>query len=132
MCQMIVGIVIHILDDIWAMIPKHIFFSLYKYFESIKNLIQNGQILLFFIFLPLKTTAQEASSQYIKYTYSCVVIEALFEWTFQSQYWQLSVVSEEGISIGEQIQDAVVLTYDNCTLITFALFGKVIYVAWRN
>ena len=113
MCQMIVGLVKLILDHIWPMIPKHIFFSLYNYFESIQNLIQNGQILLFFIFLPLKTTAQEASSQYIKYTYSCVVIEALFEWTFQSQYWQLSVVSEEGISIGEQLQDAVVLTYDS-------------------
>ena len=48
MCQMIVGIVIHILDHIWTMIPKHIYSSLYKYFESIKTLRQNGQILSFF------------------------------------------------------------------------------------
>ena len=36
------------------MIPKHISFSLYKYFESIKNLRQNGQILSFFHFSSLK------------------------------------------------------------------------------
>ena len=54
MCQMIVGIVIHILDHIWTMIPKHISFSLYKYFESIKNVTQNGRILSFFHFSSLK------------------------------------------------------------------------------
>ena len=36
------------------MIPKHISFSLYKYFESIKNRPQNGQILSFFHFSSLK------------------------------------------------------------------------------
>ena len=36
------------------MIPKHIYFSLYKYFGSIKNLPQNGQILSFFHFSSLK------------------------------------------------------------------------------
>ena len=54
MCQMIVGIVIHVLDHIWTMIPKHISFSLYKYFESIKKLRQNGQILSFFHFSSIK------------------------------------------------------------------------------
>ena len=36
------------------MIPKHISFSFYKYFESIKNLRQNGQILSFFHFSSLE------------------------------------------------------------------------------
>ena len=59
MCQMIVGIVIHILDHIWTMIPKHISFSLYKYFGSIKNLAQNGQIPSFFYFSSLKPDFQD-------------------------------------------------------------------------
>ena len=54
MCHMIVGIVMLSLDHIWPMIPKHIHFSVYKYFESIKNVRQNVQILSFFQFSSLK------------------------------------------------------------------------------
>ena len=51
---MTVGIVILSLDHIWPMIPKHISFSLYKYFESINNLPQNGKNLSFFHLSSLK------------------------------------------------------------------------------
>ena len=49
-----VVIVIRIPEHSWPMIPKNISFSLYKYFESIKNLSQNGQILSVFHFSSLK------------------------------------------------------------------------------
>ena len=41
------------------MIPKPISFSLYKYFESIKNVRQNVQILSFFHFSSLKVKRVE-------------------------------------------------------------------------
>ena len=73
------------------MILKHISFSLYKYFESIKNLPQNGQILSFFHFSSLKNGKIDDSGDAVSVKQTSMIVyillSSLTESTYKLNFW---------------------------------------------